>query len=248
MKRISFSWITSRGVVARVTIGLIVAGFGLLPLRAHAAFHLMEIEQVVGGVGGDQTAQAVQLRLRFLGQNLVSGAAALIVRDATGANPVTLSTFPGANPANNAGCARILLTTAAMVAKTTPAVTGAYTMVAIPPSYLAAGSLTFESAVGGQVWWRTSWGGAGYTGAGTTTSVGAGGNDDDGNANPAVAGALPTATATALKFNPACATASTNNAAQYSVTPGAAVLTNNAGGTFTVNAPPPIPVFPTVTE
>jgi hypothetical protein len=35
----------------------------LLPLnRASAAFHFMQIEQVIGGVNGDTTAQAIQLR------------------------------------------------------------------------------------------------------------------------------------------------------------------------------------------
>ena len=38
-------------------------------LPAQATFHFMQIEQVIGGVNGDTTAQAVQLRMRFAGQN-----------------------------------------------------------------------------------------------------------------------------------------------------------------------------------
>ena len=43
-------------------------GMGLLvPLPAFASFHLMQIEQVIGGVHGDTSAQAIQLRIRFPG-------------------------------------------------------------------------------------------------------------------------------------------------------------------------------------
>jgi hypothetical protein len=165
MKRIRFA-----RIISRITVGLIVTGFGLLPQTALAAFHLMEIEQIVGGVGGDNTAQAVQLRMRFFGQNVLNpNGAQLVVRDAAGANPVVLSTFPGPNPGDPTACRRILLVTPSMVAKTTPAVTGAYTMAAIPPSYLAGGSMTFESP--GAIWWRTSWGT--YAGPGTGVTGGA---------------------------------------------------------------------------
>ena len=44
---------------------------------ARASFHLMQIEQALGGVCGDTSAQAIaqaiQLRMRSGGQNLVSG-------------------------------------------------------------------------------------------------------------------------------------------------------------------------------
>lgn len=39
-----------------------------------AGFHLMQIEQVIGGVQGDPTAQAIQLRMRSAGHNFVLGA------------------------------------------------------------------------------------------------------------------------------------------------------------------------------
>src|SRR5206468_648785 len=86
----------------------------------------------------------------------------------------------------------------------------------IPPSYLAAGSLTFEDDFG-TIYWRLSWGGAGYTGPGTLNIT----NDADGNANPPFAGALPSSSLQALKFNGAAGAPSTNNAADYSVTAGA---------------------------
>ena len=55
-------------------------------LPVHASFHLMQIEQVIGGVNGDTTAQAVQLRMRFAGQNFVAGTE-LIANAAAGNNP-----------------------------------------------------------------------------------------------------------------------------------------------------------------
>ncbi|MGZ4986195.1 MAG: hypothetical protein ACXV8A_08905, partial [Chthoniobacterales bacterium] len=58
-----------------------------------ASFHLMQIEQVIGGVNGDTSAQAIQLRMRFASENLISGAE-LIVVDSAGNNPVSLITFP----------------------------------------------------------------------------------------------------------------------------------------------------------
>ena len=72
----------------------------VLALPAQASFHLMQIEQVIGGVNGDTTAQAVQLRMRSPGQNFVSGAT-LVAYDASGNHPITLCTFPS-NVTNNA--------------------------------------------------------------------------------------------------------------------------------------------------
>jgi hypothetical protein len=217
------------------------------PGPALAAFHLMEIEQVIGGVGGDTTAQAVQLKMRFAGQQFVGGNARLVARDAAGVNPVVLSTFPVANPDSGA-CREILLATTGFAARTTPSVGAAqrdFLMDPIPVAYLPAGSLTFEGAGGSPVYWRVSWGGASYTGSGTVVSVGAGGNDDDGNANPPFAGALPSTNLQALRFTPACAAVSTNNAAQYALTAGTAVFTNNDLAAFTVVGPPPgVPVLP----
>ncbi len=226
---------------ARISVAwLFVLGSALLPRPALANFHIMEIEQVIGGVSGDTSAQAVQLKMRADGQNVLAGQALLIVRDAAGNNPVTLSTFPAPNP--TAGpCREILLVTPAMASKTSPAVTGAYTMTPIPAAYLAAGSLTFEGF--GSAYWRVSWGGAGYTGPQTVV---AGINDSDGVTSPAFAGALPSTSAKALAFTPACPALSTTNAADYAPTAGAAVLKNNALATFTVVAGPAVQALPDI--
>jgi len=213
----------------------------VLPGPALAAFHFMEIEQVIGGVNGDTSAQAVQLKMRLAGQNFLNGAAQVVVRDAAGANPVTLATF-NANVTSGA-CREILLATNAFAATTTPAAVRNFAMSAIPPAYLAAGSLTFESLGGGSTWWRVSWGGVGYTGLGTVVIV-PGGNDDSGNANPAFAGPLPSSSAQALHFTPACAAVSTDSASQYAVTAGPAVFRNNALADFTVNVAAGVPSLP----
>lgn len=229
---------------------LAVLGVALLPRPALAAFHLMEIEQVIGGVGGDTTAQAVQLKMRTTGQYFVNGAVRVRVFDAAGATPITLHTF-AANVTDGA-CLEILLATPGMAAKTSPALTGALPMAAIPPSYLAAGSLTFET-IGGSVYWRVSWGGAAYTGPPQTVIAGTGvnANDADGLTSPAFPGALPSTTARALRFTPTCGLVtglSTNSAADYALTAGAATLTNNASASFGVVGPPPIPGLPGVSR
>jgi hypothetical protein len=225
--RISFVWIAALAAL-------------LLPRPAFAAFHVMEVEQVIGGVNGDATAQAVQLRLRIAGQNFVSPNARLVVRDAAGANPVTLVTFGLPNPVNGAACARILSTTTAFNGKTTPVTVPDYTMAAIPPAYLAAGSLTFEGVSGSIVYWRVTWGGAGYTGTQPVDPTNFGGGTSSG---PAFGAALPSGGPQALHFTPACGTTGTNTAAQYALTTGTAVFTNNAATSFTVNVPP-IPALP----
>jgi hypothetical protein len=240
-RRISFVWFA-------------VLGLSLLPQPALAAFHLMEIEQVIGGVGGDTTAQAVQLKMRTAGQNLLNGSARMRVFDAAGANPITIKTF-ASNPANAVACREILLVSAGMAAKTSPPATGDYTLdLAIPPGYLAAGSLTFET-LGGGVYWRVSWGGATYTGAQTVlTGTGGVANDSDGLTSPAFAGPLPSTSAKALHFGGGCDPAnlavglSTNSAADYAVTASSATLTNNASASFAVVAPPPIPGLPGVSR
>jgi uncharacterized repeat protein (TIGR01451 family) len=178
---------------------------------ALASFHLMKVEQAMGGVNGDTSQQVVQLRMRAAGQNLVGTfQARLIAHDAAGLNPVTLIVFP-TDVTNAAQGTRIIAD---------------FTMTAvIPPAYLAAGRLTFEDAFG-TIYWSLAWGGGSYTGSnlGSTT------NDPDGNFGPPFAGALPSATAQALRFSASDATgaaSSTSNAADYAV--GAAVLINNAG-------------------
>lgn len=220
----------------------------LFAAPALASFHFMQIEQVIGGLSGNTNAQAIQLRMRTLGQNLVSNGQ-LVVRDAAGLNPVVLIAFPS-NVLDGSTGARVLAVTSTFAGMVP--VTPDFTLTnRIPDSYLAAGSLTWEDHFGG-VLWRLSWGGAGYTGPGTGLIT----NDADGNFNPPFAGPMPSTTAQALLFQGGATAPSTNNAADYALTPGAATFTNNAGESattlsvgggraitrFALSAPAPDPV------
>jgi hypothetical protein len=133
---------------------------------------------------------------------------------------------------------RVLLTTPSFANFTNIALVTNFVMDPIPASYLAAGSLTFEDD-SGSVYWRLSWGGAGYTGPTTGLTTAQGGNDADGQFGPVFAGPLPSTTLQALQFTGAFSALSTNNAAQYAVTTGAATFINNANTSFVVTAPPP---------
>lgn len=211
-----------RSVLSALTLGAIA-----LAQPAFASFHLMQIEQVIGGVNGDTTRQAIQLRMRTGSQNLVAQGQ-LVAWDQNGANPVVLLDIPG-NVTIGTGGARVLIATSNFM-------TGVrdFTMTnPIPASYLAKGKITFESdgTPGTTVWWSVAWGG--YTAANNGVS-GAGGNDADGDFNPSVAAALPSTNTTALQFTGAASALSTNNAAQYAVTAGTATFTNNAGASQTV--------------
>lgn len=199
---------------------------------AEATFHLMQIEQVLGGVGGDATAQAIQLRMRFPGQNLLGGVAKLVAYDATGSNPVTLIAFPS-NVTNGSAGSRVLVTSPGFAEFTVNGSVGDFELTnLIPASYLAAGSLTFGDA--SVIYWRVSWGGAAYTGS-TTGSIT---NDNDGEFAPVFAGPLPSASTSALLFTGDSTALSTNNSADYQVTAGAAQLTDNAGNSDQVMIPP----------
>jgi hypothetical protein len=206
---------------------------------AHAAFHFMQVEQVIGGVQGDVSAQAIQLRTRSAGQNLVS-ATRIRVFDAAGANPILLEDLTSNVPNGQAG-RRILLATPAFAGYTNIPLVADFVMDPIPASYLAAGSLTFEDDAG-TIYWRLSWGGASYSGAGTLSTT----NDADGNANPPFAGPLSSTTVQALQFTGAASVASTSNSLQYAVTAGAATFINNGNVSFVVVAPPspPVPLLP----
>jgi len=196
-----------------------------------ASFHLMQIEQVIGGVNGDTTAQAIQLRMRALGQNLVSNAR-INVRDATGANPILILNMT-TNVASGTAGRRVLIASPNFADYTVPGTTPDFTMTNfIPASYLAAGSLTFEDDFG-TIYWRLSWGGAAYTGSNTGSIT----NDADGNFGPPFGGPLPSGGHQALRFPGAFSALSTTNLADYALTPGAATFTNNATAPFLVSDP-----------
>jgi hypothetical protein len=110
---------------------------------ADADFHLMQIEQIIGGVNGDTTAQAIQLRMRADGQGgLTKGR--LVAYDATGKNAVVLIDFPMDIFPEVQG-ERILIASRPFSSHTNPAAAPDFVLAnMIPPSYLEAGSLTFE--------------------------------------------------------------------------------------------------------
>jgi hypothetical protein len=221
--------------ITRYTAALAAAA-GLLfsASAAHATFHLMQIEQVIGGVNGDASAQAIQLRQRFPGQNLVAQSR-VMAYDAAGLNPVLIVDMT-TNVANPGSGTRILIASASFA--TDPAVTPDFVMTnTIPASYLAAGSLTFESD-SGDVLWRICWGGKGYTGP--TTIAEDNDAEEDGTIAPILIDALPSSSLQALLFNGTAIAGATNNAAQYAVTAGAATFVSNGGQSGTVvGAPQP---------
>ena len=222
---------------AHIVMWSLAAGVGLLFAAAPPAdadFHLMQIEQIIGGVNDDTTVQAIQLRMRAGGQGFVTKAR-LVAYDATGKNAVVLIDFP-INIFPAAQGERILIASQQFSSHTDPAAAPDFVLVnLIPASYLAAGSITFEQDSNpGLVFWRLSWGGAAYTGPNRGTRF----NDDDGNFGPPVSGPLPSTSTSALLFDGSAADKSSSNAQDYVVTGGVGggptVFTNSAGATFVV--------------
>src|SRR5256885_11079712 len=77
------------------------SGLALLPLlallhpaSANAAFHLNEITKVMVGLNGNNTIQAVELKMLAGGENLVTGMS-IKVYDAGGAQRDSLGSFAG---------------------------------------------------------------------------------------------------------------------------------------------------------
>ncbi len=207
--------------------------------RADATFDLMQIEQVIGGVNGDVSAQAIQLRMRAPFQCFI-GPARLWVHDAAGANPIVLFDFSVCPPFPKqcvAGCNfgdRVLLTSANFSdLLDTPLAADFILTNLIPESYLAAGSLTFEDGAG-TIYWRLSWGGAAYSGPNDGSCV----NDDspcpNGDFGPPWPKPLPSGGVEALRFQGPAEAPSTTNADDYGLTAGAAVFRNNANDSATV--------------
>jgi hypothetical protein len=214
----------------------------LVTSSSPAAFHVMQVEEVIGGLNGNPAAQAIQLRMRSSGQNLVANAG-LWAADAAGANRVRLLDI-ASNVSNSALGARILLATSAftsaMVANGAPTFVPDFTLAsAIPASYLNAGRLTFEDDGGsvstpGTIYWSLSWGGSSYTGSNSGNTQ----NDADGNFGPAFGAALPSSSRQGVVFTGAATALSTSNATNYALTADPATVTKNSGTSFTVVASP----------
>jgi hypothetical protein len=186
----------------------------------------MQIEQVIGGVNGDTTAQAIQLRMRSPAQNFVSGGR-LVAYDSAGLNPVVLVNF-GNDVANGSTGDRILVTSSNFAAYASGVLSADFTLTSLIPSdYLVAGRLTFERDTG-QILWSLSWGDINYIG----DTKGTLDNDPDGEFGPSVNGALPSGDLRALQFQGSATASSTSNLADYALTSGASVWVNNARRSF----------------
>jgi hypothetical protein len=224
----------------------ILLTFAFVAASSPAAFHVMQIEEIIGSINGNTSAQAIQLRLRNSGQNLVSNAK-LWAWDATGSNRVLLLDI-ASNVTNSASGARILLATSGfdstMIAGGATTFSPDFVLANIIPStYLTAGRITFEDDGGspttaGTIYWSVSWGGGSYTG-GTTGSTT---NDTDGDFGPAESsplarGSLAGSFSPGLLFTGAAGALSTNNLADYApvnVAYGGATVTRNNGASFAV--------------
>ncbi len=223
---------TSRLRSVWYVLGAFVLVAGIV-VPAQATFHLVQIEQVIGGVGGDNTAQAIQLRSRGAGQDFVSQGK-LVAFDAAGANPVTVLDLTSNVPNGSLGD-RILICSANFTNYTSSPITPDFLMTSlIPASYLAAGSLVWENDSGTQILWRLGWGGASYTGSnlGVTT------NDGDGNFGPPFPVVLPTGGVSALLFTNSASALSRSNIVDYVTTTGPAVFANNHTNTVAVVTDP----------
>ena len=216
----------------------VLASLALAP-SAFATFHLMQVEQVIGAIDGNTSAQAIQLRMRSLGQNLVSGAR-VRAWDAAGANPVLVLDIAANVTISTAG-SRVLLATAAFTTAmqaVTPGFAPDFTIAnPIPASYLAAGRLTFESDLG-TIYWSLAWGGAAYTGSHTGAIT----NDVDGNFGPAFGQGLPTSGRQGVLFSGAASALSTTNAANYALSASPATVVRNNGTSYVIGALPEIAV------
>ncbi len=206
---------------------------------AFASFHQMQVEQVIAGVNGDLSAQAIQLRMRVADQDLVSQTR-VRAWDATGSNPVVILDLTTDVLISSAG-ARILLVTPSFttaVRALTPGFSPDFTMAQpIPASYLAAGRLTFEND-SGSVLWSLAWGGSAYTGSNAGPTF----NDSDGNFGPPFAHGLPTSGSRGLLIQIAASAFSTSNAADYALGPNPATVTKNDGSSFGLGSFPEISI------
>jgi hypothetical protein len=210
--------------------------FTLVFSHAQAAFHVMQIEEVIGGISGNTTAQAVQLRLRSGGQPFVSFAR-LRAWDATGQNPVLLVDMMD-DVANSNGGDNILLASPSFNTIMTTAYGASYasdfTLTnLIPASYLTGGKVTFEDD-SGFVYWSLAFGN--YTGTNTGDFT----NDADGNFGPPTV-APPTNSRQGIHFTGAFFDPSTTNQANYALTANPATVRNNQGNSFAVPVVVPEP-------
>ncbi len=222
----------SDGVVNGLDIQFFVLASLGLPEEPVQPSFLLQIEQVFASL---PSAQAIQLRMRADGQNnLQNCVIRAYPRTVGGGEIYVIATFP-VPFANSAEGSRVLITSPGFANFTNfPLETDVVMTNQIPLNYVNnGGSLTIEDT-DGTVYWRLSWGGAGYTGP----TIGSTLNDADGNFGKLTStGLTPLANLKAMRFLGAAADLSTTNQTDYGLTFGAAVFTNNAGHTFMVVDP-----------
>lgn len=213
----------SRGFGSAILVAML---FGAA-VPANAVHHLMQISHIVPSVYGDTSAQAIELRMRAIGQNQLSGSR-LYAYDAAGENPVLIFDF-NSSVANGGLGDTVLLTTQAFDAYTVPQADPDFTMTnRIPDSYFPAGKLTFEED-DGTILWAVAWGLSNYTGSNTGATT----NDDDGDFGAAI-GPLTSPLLPVIRTTLGAADLSTANATNYAgVT--SDLLTNNAQVAFGID-------------
>lgn len=210
----------------RLSVAIAVCTLAAQP--ALASFHSLQIEQVIAGVNGHTSAQAIQLRMRGPGENLVSFAR-IRAWDSAGKNPIILIDFD-ANVPSGAFGDRVLITSPDFANHTDVTLASDFTMTnLIPESYLKAGRITYEFD-DGTIYWSLSFGGAAYTGPTTGNAW----NDTDGDFGPPFDGPLPSSGRQALQFPGLASDPSVTNQTDYALTNGPAIFTNNAGESATL--------------
>lgn len=207
------------------------ASLSLLVGTSQAGFHLMQIEQVIGGVNGDNTAQAIQLRTRNSGQNVLASTR-LLAWDANGANPILLFDFTGTYTPAAQNADSILLVTPAFtlgMLTTTPTFSTDFTLTnPIPASYLSGGKITFGDDNQSTFYWSLAFGSYLGTNTGTTD------NDSNGLFGAPFASALPIGSLQGVRFTGAANALSTTNVADYALTANPATVKNASASSFTV--------------
>ena len=212
------------------TLALALSAAALLTTSAQAGFHLMQIEQIIGGINGNNAAQAIQLRTRQANQHNLSGTR-VTAWDANGANPVLLFDFTATYTPAAQDEDSILLSSAAFnsgMLTTVPTFVNDFTLTnTIPASYLSGGKVTFGSD-GGSIYWSLAFGA--YVGTNTGTFD----NDSNGDFGNPFASALPTSSRQGIRFTGASNALSTTNVADYALTADPATVKNASGTSFTV--------------
>ena len=204
------------------------AALAALTSASDAAFHVMQIEQIIGGVNGDTSRQAIQLRMRSANQTVI-GNGRLRAWDANGANPIVI-VDPTTSVTNGAVGSNVLLASVGFnaVMASVPGYASDFTLTSlIPVAYLGGGKITWEDNSGATIYCSVAFGA--YVG----TNTGSTQNDADGNFGPPTS-APPTNARQGIRFTGAATALSTTNAADYAVTADPTTVRNNFGTTFTV--------------